>query len=633
MLVSVNSIQPWNSTFPVLDFASRCRTEVEIKQLHASLIVTGNIYNQSLVSRIVLGSAFSQHKPVVNFARDLFFEKKYKDSFIWNAIIKSFSHGDEPEYAFNVFALMLVNGVLVDEYSFSLVLKSCARLGLSDKGMQLHGLMSKFGFRSDVLLQNCLICMYVKCGCIHFGKKVFDEMLIRDSFTYNLIIDGYVKNGMVTLARELFDLMPMEMKNLVTWNTMISGHGKLEDGFEFAWELFMKMPAKDLVSWNLMIDCCAKNGRMETAGTLFQGMPKRDEVTWASMVDGYARIGKIEDARNIFDAMPQRDVVSCNAMMAGYVNNGRCMDAMKVFHDMFSASGCDLAPDSVTLLTALSATTQLGDVDEGIEIHRYMEEHGFAMSGRLGVALIDMYAKCGRIEQALDIFEGVIQEKDVDHWNAIIGGLAIHGMGGLAFDVFIEMERLSIKPDDITFITVLNACGHSGMVKEGIICFEVMRKLHNLVPNLQHYGCLVDILSRAGHVEEAVRIVKHMPIEPNDVIWRTLLSACNNQEILELGVSIAKHLVGIDSYNSSSYILLSNAYAQSGLWDCVRSVRNMMKERNINQIPGRSWIEFDGTVHEFFAGSTNINGVKEICSSFGGLQKVLSAGDEILVLK
>lgn len=633
MLVSVNSIQPWNSTVPILDFASKCKNEMEINQIRASLIVTGNIYNLSLISKIVLGSAFSQHKPVVNFSRHLFFEKDYKDPFIWNAIIKSFSHGDEPEYAFNAFALMLVSGVLVDEYSFSLVLKSCARLGLSNQGMQIHGLMSKFDFRSHVLLQNCLICMYVKCGCIHFGKKVFDEMLIRDSFTYNLMIDGYVKHGMVTLARELFDLMPVELKNLISWNTMISGYVKSLDGYKFAWELFDKVPAKDLVSWNLMIDCCAKNGRIETAGTLFRRMPKRDEVTWASMVNGYARMGKIEDARNFFDAMPRRDVISCNAMMAGYVSNGCCMEAMKVFHDMLSVSCCDFAPDSVTLLTALLATTQLGDVDEGIGIHHYMEEHGFAVSGRLGVALIDMYAKCGSLEQALDIFEGVIQEKNIDHWNAMIGGLAIHGMGDLAFDLFIEMERLSIKPDEITFITILNACGHSGMVKEGIICFEAMRKLHNIVPNLQHYGCLVDILSRAGHVEEAVRIVEHMPVKPNDVIWRTLLSACNNQENLELGVLIAKHLIGIDSYNSSSYILLSNMYAQSGLWDYVRRVRNMMKERNVNKIPGCSWIEFDGTVHKFFAGSTEIHQVKEICSLFGGLPEIISAGIESMVLK
>ncbi|XP_073040841.1 pentatricopeptide repeat-containing protein At2g45350, chloroplastic [Primulina eburnea] len=633
MLVSVNSIQPWNSAVPILDFASKCKTQTEINQIHASLIVTGNMYNQSLISKIVLGSAFSKHKPVVNFSRHLFFEKNYKDLFLWNAIIKSFSHGDEPEYAFNVFALMLVSGVLADKYSFSLVLKSCARLGLSNKGMQIHGMMSKFDFRSDVLLQNCLIFMYVKCGCIHFGKKLFDEMLFRDSFSYNLMIDGYVKHGMVTLARELFDLMPMEMKNLITWNTMISGYVKSEDGYEFAWELFDKMPAKDLVSWNLMIDCCAKNERIEMAGTLFQRMPKRDEVTWASMINGYARMGKIEDARKFFDAMPRRDVVSCNAMMAGYVNNGCCMEAMKVFHDMLSVSGCDLAPDSVTLLTALSATTQLGDVDEGIGIHHYMEEHGFAVSGRLGVALIDMYAKCGSIEQALDIFEGVLQEKNIDHWNAMIGGLAIHGMGDLAFDLFIEMERLTIKPDEITFITILNACGHSGMVKEGIICFEAMRKLHNIVPNLQHYGCLVDIRSRAGHVEEAVRIVKHMPIEPNDVIWRTLLSACNNQKNFELGLPIAKHLIGIDSYNSSSYILLSNMYAQSGLWEYVRRVRNTMKERNVNKVPGCSWIEFDGTVHEFFAGNTYIHQVKEICLSFGCLPQIISAGSESMVLK
>ncbi|PIN25771.1 hypothetical protein CDL12_01483 [Handroanthus impetiginosus] len=613
MLVSVTSIQPWNSTVPAFTFASKCKTQMEINQLHANLITTGHIHNPSLTSKIILNFAFSQHKPSVEFARHLFFEYNYRDPFLWNAIIKSFSHGDEPDNAFPLFVLMLVRGVLVDEYSFSLVLKSCSRLYLLNKGMQIHGLMLKCGVGADVFLQNCLICMYVKCGIIQLGRQVFDRMIRKDSFSYNLMIDGYVKCGMVSLARELFDIMPLEMKNLVSWNTMISGYLKLENGFEFARELFDKMPQRDLVSWNLTLDCCTKNGKMRMAQVLFDKMLKRDVASWAIMVDGYAKMGNVDAARRFFDAMPQRDVVSCNAMMAGYVNNGYYQEALKVFHDML-ASSFDLAPDNVTLLIALSAITQLGCIDEGILIHGYMEEHGFGTNGKLGVALIDMYAKCGSIEQAMNVFD-CIQEKCIDHWNAIIGGLAVHGLGDLAFDLFMEMERISLEPDDITFIAVLHACGHSGMVKEGLVCFEIMRRFHKIVPKLQHYGCMVDILSRAGLIEEAARFVEQMPIQPNDVVWRTLLSASKNHENLDIGESVAKHLIGMDNYDSSSYILLSNMYAQFGLWDYVRRVRTLMKERDINKVPGCSCIELEGTVHEFFVGSTLINEVRESSST------------------
>lgn len=515
--------------------------------------------------------------------------------------MKSFSHGDEPENAFQLFVLMLVREVLVDEYSISLVLKSCSRLSLLSRGMQIHGLMLKLGFVWDLFLQNCLISMYVKCGIVQSGRQVFDRMPRKDSFSYNLMINGYVKCGMVSLALQLFDIMPSEIKNLVSWNTMMSGYLKVENGFESARDLFDKMPERDLVSWNLMIDCCAKNGKMETARALFDQMSKRDVVSWASMVDGYAKLGNVGAARSYFNAMPRRDVVSCNAMMAGYVSNGCYQDALKVFHEMLGST-FDLIPDSVTLLAALSATTHLGCIEEGIAIHRYMEENGFITTGKLGVALVDMYAKCGSIDQAIDVFEG-IQEKTVDHWNAMIGGLAIHGLGDLAFDLFMEMEKLSLEPDDITFVAVLHACGHSGMMKEGMICFEIMRRSHKIVPKLQHYGCMVDILSRAGHIEEAADFVKRMPVEPNDVVLRTLLSACSTYENLDIGEPVAKHLIGLDSHDSSSYILLSNMYAHFGLWDYVRKVRTLMKQRELNKVPGCSWIELEGTIHEFFVGS------------------------------
>lgn len=614
MVLLSTSIQPWKPTLSKLSHA--CKTQSDVDQIHAQLVTTGLVKDGSFIKKLIIRLSTSPYVPVVDFARSLLFSGHYEegrdDPFLWNAVIKSYSHGNCPSKAFLVFCLMLKNGIFLDEYSFSLVLKSCSRTGLVKQGMQVHGLLRKLDFGSNIFLENCLICMYVKCGYVEFGQQVFDRMSNRDSISYNTMIDGYVKCRMLDLAHELFNCMPVQVRNLVSWNTLISGYVKMEN-FEVAWELFERAPFKDLVSWNLMIDCCVKSGKMEMAAALFSKMPKRDAVSYAILIDGFAKMSNINAAQSLFIHMPEKDVISCNAMMAGYVKNGHSMEALSVFHDMLNDS--NLTPDGATLLSALSAVAQLGYIDEGLAIHCYIKDHGFVVHGKLGVALIDMYAKCGSIDNALGVFED-IKEKTVDHWNAMIGGLAVHGWGELAFDLFMEMERLAIEPDDITFIVVLNACGHAGLIKEGLMCFEIMRRAHQMEPKLQHYGCIVDILSRAGHMEEAIKFVEEMPIEPNDVVWRTLLSACSNHEHLDAAAQpVSKHQIQLNSPNSSSYVLLSNIYARFGMWDYVRRIRTMMKEKELKKVPGCSWIELGGTVHEFSAGDRSHPQAEDVSST------------------
>ncbi|KAK1377085.1 Chlororespiratory reduction 4 [Heracleum sosnowskyi] len=609
MNISANLNQPWNSILSTTSLFSSCKTQSDINKLHARLITTGLIKHSFLTTKLILSFTSSHHTPLVNFARYVLNFRNDGDPFVWNLVLKCFSHGDEPVEAVVLFVLMLEKGVFFDKFSISLVLKACCRMGMVNEGVMIHGLLRKFEFGCELVVQNCLICMYCKCGLVEFGRQVFDKMGVRDSVSFNSMIDGYVKNGKVGLGREVFDSMPGELRNLVSWNCMICGY---VDKFESAWELFKEMPVRDLISWNLMLDCCAKCGKMEVAFDLFSRMPRRDVISWANMIDGYGRLGCVDVARGLFDDMGERDVVSYNVMVAGYVQNGYFKEALELFHDML----CErkFCPDRTTLVIALSATAQLGNIDEGIAVHQYLEKNGFIAEGKLGVALIDMYAKSGSIEIAMHVFEN-IEERSVDHWNAMIGGLAIHGLGEVAFGLFIEMERLCVRPDDITFIGVLNACGHAGMVKEGMICFEIMRRIHKLEPKLQHYGCMVDILGRAGYIAEAARFIQDMPIEPNDVVWRTLLSACKSYENLNIGEQVAKYLIQRDPRSSSSYVLLSNMYASFSMWDCVRDVRTRMKERELEKVPGCSWIELEGAVHEFFVGDRSHPQVQEIYSS------------------
>ncbi|KAI4354861.1 hypothetical protein L6164_003690 [Bauhinia variegata] len=623
MIICVNSHQPWNSTIPTLHLLENCRTLHHVNQIHARLITTGFIRNTSLTTRLILNFISSPYEPLVEFARHVFFKhhayctpQEHHDPFLWNAIIRSYSHGCDPRGALVILCLMLENGICLDKFTFSLVLKACSQLGLMREGKKVHGLLCKTDIGSDVYLQNCLIAWLVRCGCIQSARLLFDRMPKWDSVSYNSMIDGYIKYGIVENARELFDSMPPGDKNLITWNSMIGGYVRSEDGLKFAWNLFVKMPERDLFSWNTMIDGCVKHGKMEDARTLFDMMPERDLVSWATMIDGYAKLGDIHVARSLFDEMPLKDMVSCNSMMAGYVQNGYCIEALKLFYDMSRAA--NMSPDATTLLIVLTAIAQLGHVEVGALIHRYLEDKGYSLSGKLGVALIDMYSKCGSIENAISVFEN-IEQKNVDHWNAVIGGLAIHGMGEMAFNFLLKMGRLSIKPDDITFIGVLSACGHAGMLKEGLICFELMRRVYKVEPKVQHYGCMVDLLSRAGHVEAAKKLVEGMPIEPNDVIWRTLLSACQIHENFSVGEPTAQQLFQLNSCSPSSYVLLSNIYASMGMWDNAKRVRTEMKERKLQKIPGCSWIELEGTVHQFSVQDRSHPQVTEIYSMLSSL--------------
>ncbi|XP_012489757.1 pentatricopeptide repeat-containing protein At2g45350, chloroplastic [Gossypium raimondii] len=623
MLTCANLNQPWNSTLPTLALLQKCRTLTDVNQIHGRLITTGFIRSQVLTTKIVLTFSPSPFTPLVDFARYVFFTylafrspKQDEDPFLWNAVIKSYSHGREAQEAFIILCLMLENGVPFDKFSLSLVLKACSQLGLLKEGMQVHGLLRKLNFGSDLFLQNCLISYYLRCGFIGYARQLFDRMSMRDSVSYNSMIDGYIKRGMIDLAKELFDVMPLEKKNLITWNSMISGYTQLKDGMGLALGLFEKMPDRDLISWNSMINGYVKCGNMEDAQILFDKMPRWDVVSWANMINGYAKVGKIDLARSLFNEMSERDIVVCNAMMAGCVQNGYCGEALEIFYHL--QRNCSLQPDSATLLIALSAIAQLGHVDKGLALHHYLKQKKFSLGGRLGVALIDMYSKCGSIKDAVLVFEG-IKYKTVDHWNAMIGGLAIHGMGELAFKLLMDMEKLCVEPDDITYIGVMNACGHAGLVKEGLVCFDIMRRVHKMVPKLQHYGCMVDILGRAGQIDVARKFIEEMPIEANDVIWRSLLSACKNHENIDVGEPAAKHLITLDSCNSSSYVLLSNMYAGLGMWNAVSSVRLMMKERNLKKIPGCSWIELEGTVHEFFVQDKSHPQVMEIYSLLDSL--------------
>ncbi|XP_050206689.1 pentatricopeptide repeat-containing protein At5g48910 [Mercurialis annua] len=336
----------------------------------------------------------------------------------------------------------------------------------------------------------------------------------------------------------------------------------------------------------------------DDCGKLVRNTRMRDGIVvlWNVMIDGCVRIKDLIASRNLFDEMPHRSVVSWNVMISGYAQNGYFKEAVEMFRDMQMG---DISPNYVTLVSVLPAISRLGALELGKWVHLYAEKNEIEINDVLGSALIDMYSKCGSIEKAIQVFESVRNKNNVIVWSAIIGGLALHGRAKCALAYYRMMQEAGLAPSDVVYIGLLNACSHAGLVEEGRLLFNHMINVDGLEPRIEHYGCMVDLLGRAGLLEEAEQVIRKMPIKPDDVIWKALLSACKMHGNIEMGERIARILMELFPEDSGSYVALSNMFACRGNWDGVSEVRLKMKELEIRKDPGCSWIELNGEIHEF----------------------------------
>lgn len=331
-------------------------------------------------------------------------------------------------------------------------------------------------------------------------------------------------------------------------------------------------------------------------------------VLWNIMIDGHVRVGDLRSAKKLFDEMPQRSVVSWNAMISGYAQNGHFMEAVNMFQEMQIAN---IAPNYVTLVSVLPAISRIGALELGKWIHLYAGKNEIEIDDVLGSALVDMYSKCGSIEEALQVFER-LPKRNAITWSAIIGGFAMHGRAQDAINYFYLMEKAGVTPNDVAYIGILSACSHAGFVEEGRSFFNHMVKVVGLEPRIEHYGCMVDLLGRAGRLEEAEELIKNMPIEPDDVMWKALLGACKMHKNVEIGERVAETLMELAPHDSGSYVAMSNMYASLGNWEAVAGVRLKMKGMDIRKDPGCSWMEIHGTSHEFLVEDDSHPRAKEI---------------------
>lgn len=411
----------------------------------------------------------------------------------------------------------------------------------------------------------------------------------------NSLIDSYSRCGSDGLDRAKRLFLAMEERDTVTWNSMIAGlvrGGELEG----ASKLFDEMPVRDMVSWNTMLDGYAKAGEMDKAFELFQRMDERDIVSWSTMVCGYSKAGDMDMARMLFDKCPMKNLVLWTTIISGYAEKGQVKEATALYDRM---EGAGLRPDDGFLISILAACAESGMLGLGKKIHASVQRCRFRCSTKVLNAFIDMYAKCGCLDAAFGVFSGMKAKRDLVSWNSMIQGFGMHGHGEEALELFSRMVQEGFEPDKYTFIGLLCACTHAGLVNEGRDYFYSMEKVYGVVPQIEHYGCMIDLLGRGGHLQEAFGLLRSMPVEPNEVILGTLLGACRMHNDVDLARAVCEHLFKLVPSDPGNFSLLSNIYAQAGDWMNVANARLQMKITGGQKPSGVSSIEVEEEVHQF----------------------------------
>ena len=415
-----------------------------------------------------------------------------------------------------------------------------------------------------------------------------------------LFINRYCQNGLFNDALLLFE----EMKNCnvepdeMILSTVLSACGRAGN------LSYGKMIHDFIMENNIVVDpylqsalvtMYASCGTMDLALDLFEKMSPKNLVASTAMVTGYSKLGQIEDSRSIFDQMVTKDLVCWSAMISGYAESDCPQEALNLFNEMQSLG---IKPDQVTMLSVITACAHLGALDQAKWIHIFVDKNGFGGALPINNALIDMYAKCGSLERARRIFDKM-PRKNVISWTCMISAFAMHGDASNALSFFHQMKDENIEPNGITFVGVLYACSHAGLVEEGRGIFNSMINEHNITPKHEHYGCMVDLFGRANLLREALELVEAMPLAPNVVIWGSLMAACRVHGDIELGEFAAKRLLELDPDHDGAHVFLSNIHAKANRWEDVGQVRKLMKHKGISKERGCSRIELNNEIHEF----------------------------------
>lgn len=583
------NILPNPHTFAgVFTAASNLSDDLGGKQAHSLAIKT------DCCSDIFVGSSLLNmycKAGLVLDARLLFDRMPRRNSVTWATMISGCSMNGMTKEAAEHFRLMGQEGQEATEFIFTSVLSAFALAESIENGRQIHCLATKNGLFSFVSVGNSLVTMYSKCGSLYDALKTFELLSDKNAITWSAMITGYAQSGDSSKSLELFKhmhfsgLMPSEFTLVGVLNACSDSNALVE-------------------------------GKQVHAYSLKLGYETQIFILTA-LVDMYAKCSSIADARKGFDYLQEPDIVLWTSMISGCAQNGEYEEALSLYSRM-KLKG--ILPNELTIASLLKACSALASLELGKQIHARAFKHGFSREIPIGSALSTMYAKCGSLDDGHLVFRRM-PKRDVVAWNSMISGLSQNGCGDEALKLFNQMREEGTKPDYVTFVNILSACSHMGLVHEGWTYFKMMLDEFGLTPRVEHCACMVDILSRAGKLYEAKEFIESATIDNKMCLWRVLLGACKNYRNYELGAYAGERLIELGSKESSAYVLLSSIYSALNRREDVERVRKIMKIQGISKEPGCSWIEIKSQVHVFVVGDQLHPQVKEIREAVRSLSK------------
>ncbi|KAJ9141167.1 hypothetical protein P3X46_031737 [Hevea brasiliensis] len=565
------------------------------------LLLHGNAIVDGFGSDLYVGSALvDMHFKLFreDWAQKVFDRLPHRDTVLCNTIISGLVRVCCYEDSIRRFKDMVSgNGPRFDATTVIAVLPAVAELQKLRLGMEIQCLAIKLGFHSHISLLTGLISLYSKCGNVETANLLFRDIGRKDLISYNAMISGFTCNGEIESSVRLFR----------EW----LGSGEKVNSSSIVGLIPVYSPFGHLLLTNCIHGFCVKSGTVSHSSVS------------TALTTVYCRLNEMESARQLFDESSEKTLASWNAMIAGYTQNGLTETAISLFQEMQMSN---VSPNPVTVTSILSACAQLGALSLGKWVHGLVENKSFESNIYVSTALIDMYAKCGSILEARQLFESMPQKNEVT-WNAMISGYGVHGHGQEALELFYEMLNSGIRPSRVTFLSALYACSHAGLVREGDEIFHCMVHDYGLEPLPEHYACMVDILGRAGKLQDALQFIKRMPVEPGPPVWGALLGACMIHKDTSLGRVASQMLFELDPQNMGYYVLMSNIYSTERNYPQAALVRQTAKSRNLIKTPGCTLIEVGQVPHVFTSGDRSHPQSKAIYSELDNLTaKMKEAG-------
>ncbi|KAF8378525.1 hypothetical protein HHK36_029868 [Tetracentron sinense] len=547
-------------------------------------------------------SAYSK-SGLLSEMQEIFNRMPNRDGVSWNCVISGYASYGFSDDSVKTYKLMLEDGSAnLNRITFSTMLILSSNRCSIDLGRQIHGQVMKFGFGSYAFVGSPLVVMYSKAGLIHDARRVFEEMSVRNLVMYNTMITGLLGSGLIEDSKHLFRDMPE--KDSISWTTMITGltQNCLErEAVDMFREMRLEGLAIDQFTFGSVLTACGGLLSLEEGKQIHANIIRTDYkdnlFVGSALVDMYSKCRSIKSAETVFKGMIRKNIVSWTAMLVGYGQNGFSEDAVRIFCQM-QRNG--VKPDDFTLGSVISSCANLASLEEGAQFHGWGLVSGLVSFITVSNALVTLYGKCGSIKDSHQLFNEMHIRDEVT-WTALVSGYAQFGKANETINVFETMLANGMKPDGVTFIGVLSACSRAGLVEKGHQYFKSMVHEHGIKPIPDHYTCMIDLLSRAGRLDEAKKFIKQMPSLPDAIGWATLLSSCRLHGNLEIGKWAADSLLELEPQNPASYILLSSIYAAKGKWDDVARLRRGMRVNGVRKEPGCSWIKYKNRVHIFSA--------------------------------